>query len=163
MKKKLTSILLASALTAALLAGCGGSAGTAPAAQEAKEETAAEEAASPEETPAAEVGEAEAPETGAPEAEAPEAEAAMTDEEAAADAAAKIDAIYVQARTETTDADIRAARDAWNALTDAQKEMVEGEFADPDYFGRDTGDASLDDPRNADEIGMRSERTSFWS
>ena len=151
MKKKLTSILLASALTAALLAGCGGS--TAPASQEAKEETAAEEAASPEETPAAEVGEAEAPETGAPEAEAPEAEAAMTDEEAAADAAAKIDAIYVQVRTETTDADIRAARDAWNALTDAQKEMVEGEFADPDYFGRDTGDASLDDPRNADEIG----------
>ena len=151
MKKKLTLILLASALTAALLAGCGGS--TAPASQEAKEETAAEEAASPEETPAAEVGEAEAPETGAPEAEAPEAEAAMTDEEAAADAAAKIDAIYVQARTETTDADIRAARDAWNALTDAQKEMVEGEFADPDYFGRDTGDASLDDPRNGDEIG----------
>ena len=151
MKKKLTLILLASALTAALLAGCGGS--TAPASQEAKEETAAEEAASPEETPAAEVGEAEAPETGAPEAEAPEAEAAMTDEEAAADAAAKIDAIYVQARTETTDADIRAARDAWDALTDAQKEMVEGEFADPDYFGRDTGDASLDDPRNADEIG----------
>ena len=151
MKKKLTLILLASALTAALLAGCGGS--TAPASQEAKEETAAEEAASPEETPAAEVGEAEAPETGAPEAEAPEAEAAMTDEEAAADTAAKIDAIYVQARTETTDADIRAARDAWDALTDAQKEMVEGEFADPDYFGRDTGDASLDDPRNADEIG----------
>ena len=151
MKKKLTLILLASALTAALLAGCGGS--TAPASQEAKEETAAEEAASPEETPAAEVGEAEAPETGAPEAEAPEAEAAMTDEEAAADAAAKIDAIYVQARTETTDADIWAARDAWNAMTDAQKEMVEGEFADPDYFGRDTGDASLDDPRNGDEIG----------
>ena len=151
MKKKLTLILLASALTAALLAGCGGS--TAPASQEAKEETAAEEAAAPEEAPEAEVGEAEAPETGAPESEAPEAGAAMTDEEAAADAAAKIDAIYVQARTETTDADIRAARDAWNALTDAQKEMVEGEFADPDYFGRDTGDASLDDPRNADEIG----------
>ena len=153
MKKKLTSILLASALTVALLAGCGGSAGTAPAAQEAKEETAAEEAAAPEEAPEAEVGEAEAPETGAPEAEAPEAEAAMTDEEAVANAAAKIDAIYVQARTETTDADIQAARDAWNALTDAQKEMVEGEFADPDYFGRDTGDASLDDPRNGDEIG----------
>ena len=142
MKKKLTLILLASALTAALLAGCGGS--TAPASQEAKEETA-EEAEAPEETPEAEAE--------VPEAEAPEAEAGMTDEEAVADAAAKIDAIYVQARTETTDADIRAARDAWNALTDAQKEMVEGEFADPDYFGRDTGDASLDDPRNGDEIG----------
>ena len=142
MRKKLTSILLASVLTAALLAGCGGS--TAPASQEAKEETA-EEAEAPEETPEAEAE--------VPEAEAPEAEAGMTDEEAAADAAAKIDAIYVQARTETTDADIQAARDAWNALTDAQKEMVEGEFADPDYFGRDTGDASLDDPRNGDEIG----------
>ena len=28
-----------------------------------------------------------------------------------------------------------------------------GENADPDYFGRDTGDAALDDPRNADDIG----------
>ena len=42
---------------------------------------------------------------------------------------------------------------AWDALTDTQKEMVEGENADPDYFGRDTGDAALDDPRNADDIG----------
>lgn len=31
--------------------------------------------------------------------------------------------------------------------------MVEGENADPDYFGRDTGDASKDDPRNQDDIG----------
>ena len=38
-------------------------------------------------------------------------------------------------------------------MTDAQKELVEGEEADPDYFGRDTGDASKDDPRNQDEIG----------
>ncbi len=30
---------------------------------------------------------------------------------------------------------------------------MEGEEADPDYFGRDTGDASKDDPRNQDEIG----------
>ncbi len=47
----------------------------------------------------------------------------------------------------------RAAKEAWDALTDEQKELVEGENADPDYFGRDTGDASLDDPRNQDEIG----------
>ena len=33
------------------------------------------------------------------------------------------------------------------------EELVEGENADPDYFGRDTGDASKDDPRNQDEIG----------
>ena len=41
----------------------------------------------------------------------------------------------------------------FRSLTDAQKELVEGEEADPDYFGRDTGDASKDDPRNQDEIG----------
>ena len=81
------------------------------------------------------------------------AETAKTDEELAAECAALIDKIYVQERTETTDDDIAAARAAWDALTDAQKAMVEGEEADPDYFGRDTGDASLDDPLNADEIG----------
>ena len=32
---------------------------------------------------------------------------------------------------------------------------MEGESADPDYFGRDTGDASADDPRNANEIGEK--------
>ena len=55
--------------------------------------------------------------------------------------------------TDTTDEDCKAAKEAWDALTDAQKELVEGENADPDYFGRDTGDASKDDPRNQDEIG----------
>ena len=67
--------------------------------------------------------------------------------------AALIDAIYVQQRTDTTDEDCAAAKAAWDALTDEQKELVEGEEADPDYFGRDTGDASKDDPRNADGIG----------
>ena len=47
----------------------------------------------------------------------------------------------------------RRLREAWDKLTDAQKELVEGENADPDYFGRDTGDASKDDPRNQDDIG----------
>ena len=47
----------------------------------------------------------------------------------------------------------REAKEAWDALTDAQKELVEGENADPDYFGRDTGDASKDDARNQDDIG----------
>lgn len=78
---------------------------------------------------------------------------AMDDQAAADNVAALIDAIYVQERTETTDADCVAAKEAWDALTDAQKELVEGEEASPDYFGLDTGDASLDDPRNADEIG----------
>lgn len=75
------------------------------------------------------------------------------DQEAADKAAAMIDAIYVQKRTGDTDKQCTDAKVAWDALTDAQKELVAGEFADPDYFGRDTGDASLDDPRNSDEIG----------
>lgn len=75
------------------------------------------------------------------------------DEMAAKNVADLIDAIYVQERTEDTDAQCAAAREAWDALTDAQKALVEGENADPDYFGRDTGDASLDDPRNEDGIG----------
>ena len=76
------------------------------------------------------------------------------DDQAAADAvAAMIDAIYVQERTKATDKQCADAKAAWDALTDAQKELVEGENADPDYFGRDTGDASKDDPRNQDDIG----------
>ena len=78
---------------------------------------------------------------------------ADADEAAAQNVADLIDAIYVQQRTDDTDAQCEAAKAAWDALTDAQKELVEGENADPDYFGRDTGDASLDDARNADGIG----------
>lgn len=75
-------------------------------------------------------------------------------DQAAADHVAElIDKIYVQERTETTDEDCTAAKEAWDSLTDAQKELVEGEEASPDYFGLDTGDASGDDARNADEIG----------
>ena len=75
-------------------------------------------------------------------------------DQAAADKVAKlIDDIYVQERTDKTDEQCKAAKEAWDALTDAQKELVEGENADPDYFGRDTGDASKDDPLNADDIG----------
>ena len=79
--------------------------------------------------------------------------AAKTDQELADEVAALIDKIYVQEWTETTDADCAAAKTAWDALTDAQKELVEGEEADPDYFGRNTGDASKDDPRNQEGIG----------
>ena len=76
------------------------------------------------------------------------------DDQAAADEVAKlIDAIYVQERNDNTDEQCAAAKEAWDKLTDAQKELVEGENADPDYFGRDTGDASKDDPLNEDGIG----------
>ena len=78
------------------------------------------------------------------------------EDQKAADKVAKlIDAIYVQKRTDETDEQCKEAKEAWDALTDKQKELVEGENADPDYFGRDTGDASKDDPRNQDEIGEK--------
>ena len=77
-------------------------------------------------------------------------------DQAAADGVAQlIDAIYVQTRKEDTDAQCEQAKAAWDALTDAQKELVEGEEASPEYFGLDTGDAKLDDPRNQDEIGEK--------
>ena len=98
--------------------------------------------AQPEPTPEPEPAPAPAP-----------AEPEETDQEKADKVAALIDAIYVQERTADTDAQCAEAKAAWDALTDAQKELVEGEDADPDYFGRDTGDASKDDPRNGDSIG----------
>lgn len=128
MKKKLVALLCVTAMATSLLAGCG-SKKEAPA---AAEEPAVEEAK--------------------PEAEEPAAEE-LSDQEAADEVAALIDAIYVQKRTDETDAQCAAAKAAWDALTDAQKELVEGDEASPDYFGLDTGDASKDDPRNQDDIG----------
>ena len=77
------------------------------------------------------------------------------DQKAADEVAKKIDAIYVQERNDKTDEQCKEAKEAWDKLTDAQKELVEGENADPDYFGRDTGDASADDPLNEDNIGEK--------
>ena len=80
-------------------------------------------------------------------------EASEEDQAAAENVAKLIDAIYVQERTDKTDEQCTEAKKAWDALTDTQKDLVEGEDADPDYFGRDTGDASKDDALNADKIG----------
>ena len=128
--KKPAAVAAALALTTALLAGCGSTAATS---DSAAESTSASES------------EAESTEETADEGEA--------DEVAAKNCADLIDAIYVQERSDDTDAQCEAAKAAWDALTDTQKEMVEGENADPEYFGRDTGDAGQDDPRNGDEIG----------
>jgi len=83
------------------------------------------------------------------------AQASDEDKTAADNVAGLIDAIYVQQWNEKTDEQCAEAKKAWDALTDSQKELVEGEEADPDYFGRDTGDASKDDALNADEIGEK--------
>ena len=139
MKKKLVTILCVTTITASMLAGCG---------SKTAETTAPTETTAVTETAAA--TEAATTEAASETAAATEAE----DDQAAADkVAALIDAIYVQERNENTDEQCKEAKEAWDALTDAQKELVEGENADPDYFGRDTGDASKDDPLNADEIG----------
>ena len=138
--KKTIALLLAAVMLLSLLAAC--SKTEAPAEEPAQEEQTTE-APAQEETPA------EEPEQ--PAEEQPSQE--ELDQEAADNVAALIDAIYVQERTDDTDAQCEAAKAAWDALTDAQKELVEGEEASPDYFGRDTGDASLDDARNQDEIG----------
>ena len=104
-------------------------------------------------TPTETTGQTEA-ETTVPETTAePTLSQEELDAAAAANVAELIDAIYVQTRNENTDAQCEEAKAAWDALTDAQKELVEGEEASPEYFGADTGDASLDDPRNQDEIG----------
>ena len=137
--KKTIALLLAAVMLLSLLAAC--SKTEAPAEEPAQEEQTTE-APAQEETPA------EEPEQ--PAEEQPSQE--ELDQEAADNVAALIDAIYVQERTDDTDAQCEAAKAAWDALTDAQKELVEGEEASPEYFGRDTGDASLDDARNQDEI-----------
>lgn len=93
--------------------------------------------------------------TAAATTEAATEDSAEADQAAADRVAALIDAIYVQERTEDTDAQCAEAKEAWDQLTDAQKALVEGEEADPDYFGRDTGDASKDDPLNEDGIGEK--------
>ena len=121
---KTAAALTALALCAGILTGCGGAASSTAASSTAGSAAASSEVSSEE-----------------------------ADELAAQNVADLIDAIYVQERTDDTDAQCAAAKAAWDALTDAQKELVEGEEADPDYFGRDTGDASKDDPRNADDIG----------
>ena len=121
---KTAAALTALALCAGVLTGCGGAASSTAASSTAGSAVASSEVSSEE-----------------------------ADELAAQNVADLIDAIYVQERTDDTDAQCAAAKAAWDALTDAQKELVEGEEADPDYFGRDTGDAFQDDPRNADDIG----------
>lgn len=140
MKKKFIATLITGAMITSLaLTGC------------SKENT--EPAANPVQTEAADVNTEADKEASTQTETVPAQNQADTDQAAADEVAALIDAIYVQKRTEDTDAQCAQAKAAWDALTDAQKELVAGENADPDYFGRDTGDASKDDPRNQDDIG----------
>ena len=123
MKKKIVTLLMASVLTVMCATGCGNG-----------NQNAADNKVNAD-------------------TQATQTEEVNEDQKMADEVADLIDAIYVQERTDETDAQCEAAKAAWDKLTDAQKALVEGENADPDYFGRDTGDASQDDPRNQDDIG----------
>ncbi len=143
MKKKLVVVLLMGVMTCSLaLAGCSKDA-----------PTSAEDSVRTEDGNTTSSESAEDEDSQAQTEESAGEDYKASDQAAADEVAALIDAIYVQERTEDTDAQCAQAKEAWDALTDAQKELVEGEEADPDYFGRDTGDASKDDPRNQDDIG----------
>ena len=130
--------MLSAAMTMSMMTGCGN--------------TAKDDSAS---TTTETTQDAEATEEAEPTEEATEeaTDDSASDQEAAEKVASLIDQIYVQERNDNTDEQCKEAKEAWDALTDAQKELVEGENADPDYFGRDTGDASKDDPLNGDDIG----------
>ena len=123
MKKKIVTLLMASVLTVMCATGCGNG-----------NQDAADNKVNAD-------------------TQAAQTEEVNEDQKMADEVADLIDAIYVQERNENTDAQCEAAKAAWDKLTDAQKALVEGENAEPDYFGRDTGDASQDDPRNQDDIG----------
>ena len=142
--KKRAVVLWMAAVMGCSLVGCGSSAQTTT--ESTVQESSTEDRAA-EQTEEVQDATEDAQETDAQEDDAD------ADQKAADEVAAMIDAIYVQERTDETDKQCADAKAAWDALTDAQKELVEGENADPDYFGRDTGDASKDDARNQDEIG----------
>ena len=154
-RKSLLAILLAASMAASMTAATAtvAFAETEEAAEETTDDAeAADDAETTDDAEAADgAEEADDAET-TDDAEAAD-DTADADKEAADKVAALIDAINVQERTDDTDKQSKEAKEAWDALTDAQKELVEGEEASPEYFGRDTGDASKDDPRNQDEIG----------
>ena len=145
MKKKLVVALISAAMVTSMLGACGSSNTSSSSAGSTATSSVSASSASEEDTTAAS--------SSVSASSASEEVSADADQEAADKVADLIDAIYVQERNENTDEQCAAAKEAWDALTDAQKELVEGENADPDYFGRDTGDASKDDPLNGDEIG----------
>ncbi len=140
MKSRKKIALIAALLAAVLLMGCGTPA-SVPADGSGSQSDSISASQSSSSAPQGSSSESQEPDSG------------DADKAAADEVAALIDAIYVQRRSADTDAQCAAAKAGWDALTDAQKALVEGEEASPDYFGLDTGDAAQDDPRNADGIG----------
>ena len=108
--KKPLALVLAAVMLLSLLSACKSSADETPTVDPAE----TEQTTTPEETTPAEEQTPEEPQPSQEE----------LDQAAADNVAALIDAIYVQSRTDETDAQCEAAKAAWDALTDAQKELV---------------------------------------
>ena len=141
-KKKFWMVALCSGLVAVTaLAGCGQAGTNGSTKEKSGEASSVASSAATSQTAGAAASE--------------EGAASGSDQEKADQVAKLIDAIYVQERTDQTDAQCEEAKKGWDALTDKQKSLVEGEHADPEYFGRDTGDASADNPLNQDGIGKK--------
>ena len=124
--KKIIALILCVVMVAFVFAAC--------AAEEAAQEAAEETQEAAEET-------AEEPADDGDDWESDEGSAA-----AAVDMA--IAAIQVQEWTPETEQLCKDAKDAWEACPEEMRDQIE----EYDYFGLDTGDASLDDPLNQDDI-----------
>ena len=109
MKKRMAKLLTVLLVSASCLAGCGGQ--TQETAQTAETEVTEDTAESTEDAAAAEDTESAESEEDA-------------DQAAADNVAALIDAIYVQQRTDETDAQCEEAKAAWDALTEDRKTHV---------------------------------------
>lgn len=152
MKNKTIKLLALATATVFSLSACSGSTATTSTSETTENTETASESAEAEQSDSVET-EASSAESDATESASESASEVVDDQAAADNVAALIDSIYVQEWTEETESLCAEAKAAWDALTDDQKALVEGEYADPDYFGNDTGDASADDPLNSDDIG----------
>ena len=125
--KKIIALILCVVMVAAVFAAC--------AAEEAAQEAAEDTQEAAEET-------AEEPADDGDDWESDEGSAAAAVDNAIA-------AIQVQEWTPETEQLCKDAKDAWEACPEEMRDQIE----EYDYFGLDTGDASLDDPLNQDDIG----------
>ena len=145
MKQRTAAMLTALALAGISVCGCGSMYGDAP----------AQSGTQGENRPGETSGETE----DAHEKEA--GEQGKSDRELADEVAALIDAIYVQERTDDTDAQCEAAKEAWDALTDAQKALVEGEEAGKGEGAKGEGAGKGEDTGIGEEAGTESAEPPF--
>ena len=135
-RKSMLALLLAVSMTCSMTAATGTVAF-------ASDDAATEEAADDTEAAA---DDADAADT--EEASDDTTEASDDDQKAADEVGALIDKIYVQERTDTTDEDCKAAKEAWDKLTDAQKELVTGEVVS---FGTSFNDSRAEDIKGIED------------